>query len=358
MATFGSTSAPSNNVEYFDALFTLSLANYQKEMIDNISSSNPFLKKIKESDMYRAKEGGKFLTIPLMYALGEADSYDGYDELSTVPMDGITEAVYEWRQLAIPIVYSMKEVIQNRNGIKDLVRAKLLQAEMGFQESWIKHFLQGNGTGYLSTAHTSVTNGSLSINPIAHLIQDDPTASVVVGNINQSTSSWWQNQNKDSTATTLTGLLNEFDAMYNKLALGVGGAPNLIIVDPTTSELIVQALYLKYQQVGSDNLFPFENTKFKKAIIVSDDKVPDYYNNTANYTTNGTAIFLNTKFFEVDYIKDRNFSMLTDENGKTFQKPINGDSRVGHMAWMGQVLCSNRKKQGVLAKIARTLTAS
>lgn len=358
MGTFGSTSAPSYNTTYFDSLFTLSVENYQKELIDNIGASNTFLYDMLKSDFYEGVEGGEFASMPLMYALTPADSYDGYDELSTLPVDGITKALYEWRQVSAPVSYNMKEVIQNRNGIKDLVKTRIMQCEMGIQEYWAAAFFQGNGDSALATPKTSVVNGSLGPEPLGKIIQDDPSASVVVGNINQKTHSWWRNQSTDSVASTLTGLLQEMDHMYNTLALGVGGAPSRVIVDQTTYELIVQALYLKYRQTQSNNDFPFENTKWKKALLVMEDKVPDSYSGTTSTATYGSAFFMNNKFFRVKYINDRNFVMLKDENGKVFQKPIGGDSRVANMAWMGQVVCSNRKKQGVLAKIARTLTVS
>jgi hypothetical protein len=98
-----------------------------------------------------------------------------------------------------------------------------------------------------------------------------------------------------------------------------------------------------------------------------DDKVPDYYSDTIGTLsggsvdpttlTYGTAIFLNSKFFKIRYWPQRDFELLKDENGKGFVKPINGDSRIGHIGWMGNDTISNRRKHGVLAKIARTLTA-
>jgi hypothetical protein len=358
MATYGDSSAPSYNTQYFDALFTLSVENYQKELIDNIGASNPFLHKMLKGDFYEGVDGGEFASVPLMYALAEADSYEGFDELSTTPTDGITKAIFDWRQISAPISYSMKEVIQNRGGIKDLAKTKIMQCEMGLQEYWAASFFQGNGNAALATPKTSTRNGSYGPEPIGKLIHDDPTGALTVGNIPQATYSWWQNQYGDSSATTMSGLLQEFDHKYNQCALGVGGPPDLIVVDPTTYELLVQAIYMKYRQTGENNEFPFENVRFKKAMVVMEDKVPDSYSNLTSTATYGTAYFLNTKFFRVKYINGRNFVLLTDEAGKAFQKPIGGDSRVANMAWMGQVVCANRRKQGVLAKIARTLTAS
>ena len=56
------------------------------------------------------------------------------------------------------------------------------------------------------------------------------------------------------------------------------------------------------------------------------------------------------------YEEDSDFKMLEDDIGKTMFKPVNGDSRVGHVAWMGQLTVSNRRKNGLHNKIARTLT--
>ena len=97
-----------------------------------------------------------------------------------------------------------------------------------------------------------------------------------------------------------------------------------------------------------------------------DDKVPDVYTGAPGTIsggvvdpttmTYGTAFFVNSKFFKVRYHPDRDFEPLRDENGKWFVKPINGDFRIGHLGWMGNVTVNNRRKQGVLAKIARSLT--
>jgi hypothetical protein len=92
---------------------------------------------------------------------------------------------------------------------------------------------------------------------------------------------------------------------------------------------------------------------FKGARVVMDDKMPDVYAGTTNTATNGTAFFLNMQYFGMTYESETDFVMAKDENGKTFQKPTNGDSRVGHIIWMGNTTVSNRRKQGVFGKIPR-----
>lgn len=356
--TFGSPSAPSQATFNYDALFSQSLAAYKTTMIDNIGQTNAFFFEALKGDLYESDEGSH-ITIPLMYALTPADSYDGFDELSQTPTDGVTEVIFQWRQCAAPITYSMREMKQNKRKITSIVKTKLKQAEMGLQEYFSQSLMWGaaaDGSGSLITPRVSSVNGSLSVEPLFKLVQFDPTQTSVVGNIDQQANTWWRNKTVTSAATTYDAFLLEFDHTFNAASLGTGGRPNLILVDQTTYELVVHALYQKYRQTKTDENFPFENTLFKNAHIVMDDKTPDVYTGVTNATTFGTALYLNTQFMNITYEADSDFAMLKDDQGKTFAKPVNGDSRLGHMAWMGNTTISNRRKQAILGKIARTLT--
>lgn len=356
--TFGAAGVPSQVTTNMDSLFSLSLAAYRKELTDDIGAINAFFHQIMKSELYQSQDGGTYIHVPLMYALAPADSYDGYDELSTVPTDGITAAEFQWRQCASAIAYSMKEVKQNKQKIVDLVKSRIMQTEMGIQEYFSVSLWEGAAAdgGALTSARTSTVNGSSSIDPLPALIAFDPTASTSIGNINQNTSSWWRNKTKTSAATTYDGFLLELDNIFNTTALGTGGKPTNLIFDQVSYELFVHALYQKYRQTRTDENFPFENTLYKGAIVTMDDKVPDAYSGTVSAATYGSGYLVNSKFFKLIFESDSDFQMLKDENGKTFQKPISGDSRVGHVAWMGNLTVSNRRKQGVFGKIARTLT--
>ncbi len=360
---FGDTAAPSSISTYFDALFTQSLSNWRPQLIDQIGASNAFLYKILKSDMYESADGGTYIQEQLMYALSPMESYDGYDELATTVTDGVTEAIFEWRQLATPVSYSMKEIIQNRRKILDMVKTKMKQCEMGIQEGFAQNFMQGSGNGALSTAKVNAINGSSSINPLPLLVKYDPTTSTLVGNINQSTSTWWRNKTKTALITSSSGptaFMAEWFNIYNSCALGTGGPPDICLVDQITYELCSLVLYDKYRQTTSDQNFPFTNIKLPfgngKSLLVMDDKVPDVESGTTSTATYGTMYLLNSNFMKVRPIEGRDFEMLTDENGKSFQKPPNQDARIGHCAWMGQTTINNRRKMGVWGKIPRSLT--
>ena len=367
--TFGAATAPSQVITNLDALFATSLANYRKTLTDNIGSTNAFLYDLLKSDSYESADGGTYIAEPLMYALTPADSYSGYDELSTSSMDGITQVLYEWRQIASPIAYSQLEVIQNQHKLVDLVKSKIMQTEMGIKEGFAQQLWWGAAPqgGALTSARVSPYNGSQGINPIPQLVSYGGT-SLTIGNLAEATYTWWKNQTKTSAATTYSSFILEMVSMYNSCSLGSGGPPTHIIMDQISYQLFCHAYFSVYKMAPGqvDNTYPFEAVKFMKAKVVMDDKVPDVFSGVAgtevggivdsSTLTYGTAYFLNSNFFKLRYHPDRDWQMLRNEEGKTFAKPINGDSRVGHVAWMGNLTINNRRKHGVLGKIARTLS--
>lgn len=354
--TFGSASAPSQVTINLDALFAQSLANYRKELQNNISESNALFYEMKKGEMWETADGGTDLREPLMYQLGTADSYDGYDELPDEPTDGVTQAVFEWRQGAIPISYSEKERKQNKNGLKSLVKTKIMQAEEGFIDFFNKAMLQGSlmqGGVSLTTPYTSPLNGSLFIEPLNSIIDFTPTTSRSIGNIAQNTNSWWQNRTKTSAATTYAGMLLEWDNMYNTCSRGPGGPPKLILCDQTTFELLNAAYYQRFQTPAkTDGNYPFDNIMFRGAHVVWDQYVTNVFAGTTDTTTalGGTAYFMNPKFLKMRYEAETDFTMTP------FAKPPKGDSRLAHILFMGQLTVNNRRKHGVIGKIARTLT--
>jgi hypothetical protein len=360
--TFGDTASPSQISIYFDSVFSQSLPSFKNQLTDNIGATNAFLHQVLKSDYYEGDEGGTHWQETLMYALSPMESYDGYDELSTTTTDGITDAVYQWSQLATPVSYSMKELIQNKRKILSLVNTKMTQMQMGIQEGFATHFMQGSGNGALETAKVNPVNGSSSINPLPLLVKFDPTTTSL-GNIDPATYTWWRNKTKTSSlsgSSKPSDFINEWQNIFNSTALGTGGPPDICLADQVTYELAAISLYQQYRNTQGDPNFPFTNLRLPfgngKSLLVLDDKVPDVYSGTTATTTYGTMYMLNSKFFRLKYIEGRDFEMLEDENGKTFVKPVNQDARIGHTAWMGQSGVNNRRKHGVWAKIPRSLT--
>ncbi len=339
----------------YDALLSTTLFNYRSTLEDNISKINAFMFLVmKKSNGYKTiTDIGDRMQMQLMYELGTADSYSGYDTLDVSPMDGITAAFWQWRQASVPIAISALEEKKNRGEarIVNLLEAKTKQAEMGIQEFFNKRFLMGQGGSSITTAYTSPVNGSVFIDPLPLLIKFDPTSSTEIGAINQNTNSWWRNQFTDSSATTFKGFLKELRQLRMRCNRGPGGSPDLHIANEDAYTLYESALSEAHRNPSYQKAdIPFDNIMFYGSPVTHDELVPDVKNGTETQTK-ASWFMINTKFFEIHVHADTNFSPTP------FQKPENQDAKVAHILWLGGVGVSNRRKHGVMGDIDTTIAS-
>ena len=353
MPTYGASGQPASSTFNYDAVMATSLGNYRKTLTDNVSSTNLLFKTLKQKGFWEPADGGIFLGEDLLYGLGSMDSYDGYDELPLTPTEGITQAQFDWAQLAAPFSISGKERKMNKQRIVNLISTKLMQLDITMQEGFNKHFIQGaqadGGIGNLWQPHVSAVNGSKSINPLGYLITYNTTMPLQVGGIDQAVTPWWRNYSKASTATTYGSFLAEMGHLRNEVGKGVGGANDVILMDQLSYELLNVAYYQKYLSPATEvGDYPYPVLKFQGVLVSWVEFMPDVESNNLG-TTWGTAYFLNSKFMRIRPESETDFVQTE------MQTPINQDAKYKHVLWMGNATVNNRKKLGVLGKIPRTL---
>lgn len=348
---------PVSVTQDWDAIASTTVYNWSKTIPDNIGTNNAFFYWLRQQGNYKLIDDiGQFMVMPLRYENAQADAFSKYDPLSVTPIDGITSSLWNWRQASAPIVISEFERKQNGGKTKmfDLLEAKTDQAEDGIREFMGRTFLQGNGVngGNLHDPYISGANGSYFIDPLPRLVKYDPTTSLSVGNIDQSTYSWWRNQKYDGSAfTTFAGFMKGLRNLYNLCSKGPGGSPDFSLCDQGTFELYEAALASLHQNPSYANAdIPFNNIKFRGNTIMWDEYVPDVYSNTPTIVK-GSLFMLNSKFFNIKVHRATNFA--TTE----FRIPVNGDSRVAHVLFLGGVGTSQRRKHGVMGNIALTIAA-
>lgn len=345
--------APSSLTLNYDSQLTATLFNYKKTLEDAISTSNAFFYALKKSPQGYKKvtDIGDRMAMPLMYELGNADSYSGYDTLDTTPSDGLTTAFFNWSQAAVPISLSGLEKKQNRGDAKiiDLLEAKMMQAELGLQDFFNRRLLQGAGGSTITTAYSSPMNGSTFVDPLPKIVMYDPTTAVTVGNIAQGTYTWWRNQTTNMNATTYKGYLKQLRTLRNNCAKGPGGGPDIILGTQGAQELYVAALADMSRNTSYTKAdIPFDNVEFFGGAFVWDEFVPDAFSGTVTQTKD-TVYMLNTKYWGLRVDSETDFSTTP------FITPENQDASTAHILWLGGVGCSNRRKQGVGGGIDRTI---
>lgn len=365
---------PSSRTISYDALLSLSLEYIRETLVDNIFTSAAFAaalygafgKKKKSKKGVRMVNGGERIRVPLMYGKNTTvGAYSGYDTLDVTPQEGITAGFFTWRQIAASIAISRKEERQNagEGKIKDLLQSKVMQAEMSLRDELNNQLIGKSVSSGVWSAPAGIANqtANAGLDPLLHLIPKDPTGSVSVGNINQLTYSWWRPRIIDGSAahgTKDSAALRGFNCddwatlkqamryTYNACGRGGGGFPDLILVDQLGYESYEGSLDDKVRYTQTDAATAgFESVRFKGADMVWDEMMPDvdggYEYDSSSWSTS-TMLFLNLDFLEL--VIDSQTDFITTP----FVRPENQDAKVAQILFMGNLTCSNRRKQGMI----------
>ena len=368
---------PSSLTDAYDALLTTTLRAMQPRLHDNISRGNRFLSYLNMRGRWRQQDGGERVKVGLMHALNStADIYSGYGNLDTTPQDGITSAFYTWAQLAVAIAISRKEKRQNsgRSAQMSLLESKTKQAEASIRELLNNCIVAGRLASSTDVAGSldaftarrgRLDSGALGPLPLAVLIDANPSRSVSVGNINGNTYSFWRPQADASTATTFAGYKQEMNNIYNDCSKGAGGFPDLMLGDQVAWEQYFNSLQNQERYMvtdkrvidvlggmnGGDDLL-----KFRGATFIWDEVVPDVDRSAEVVDGVGTVTtsniwFINSETFE--YIVDSETDFITTP----FITPVGQDATVAEILWMGALGVNNRRKNGTLYSIVRTIVS-
>lgn len=315
----------------FTEMVTTTDRNWSAKLADNVSNHNALLNRMKKKGNIKTEDGGYEIALPLEYAENNTyQRYSGYEQLNTDASDVLTTAKFEWKQAALHVTASGKEVRMNmgsKQRMIDLVKAKKKNA--------------------LKTAANQMSidvysDGSLDnqIGGLAHLVQTAGTGTV--GGINSSTFSFWQNQVREMTGTdayTSSTLKNEMGKLWLPLNRGAD-KPDLVVASHDLYSVFESGIEDRARYTDSDSASEgFVSLKYKSADVIFDD-------NTNFATTAEKMYFLNTDFLYLVQHKEAQWTM-DDE-----KKPTNQDAIVVPVYWMGNMVCSNRSLQGVLIDAA------
>lgn len=307
--------------------------HYLPQVVDNIFNSNAILKillgKAKEQD------GGLKLRVPVMYGRNtEAEFYSGYELLGTNQPAIIDTALYPWVQATVPINISGRDEMMNTgpDGIVDLIETRMSNAE-----SSLKYLFT---TKMFAAANANAATEITSLNDI---VAADPT--IGIGGIDSSDYSWWApftalasgaaNLSELRTVTDEDHLLLDMATQFRGAADG-SDTPDLLVTTDDVMSAYESIVGAQARWEGNGRLADAGWTvfRYKGAEMVSDKEC-----------TAGMLYFLNTRYLYFKVHPQRNFSFAP------FLENRNQDAKVARIYWMGQFVCSQRRRQTALTSI-------
>jgi len=316
----------------FDEIFSTSLLNYKSSLEDNIFDAFPLFDWMNQKGGRLVEEdNANDIIVPIMYGKNTTvSSYSGYDIIDTTPPEGIGNAKFPMKQIAGAVTINRFSERQNagKSQIINLFKAKMLQLELSFQDN-ISEMLYADGTG----------NESKDITGLAAIVDSTP-ATGTVGGINAATYSWWRNYQVSGakSSTAFDNLLAKMRTCYNTISKRKDH-PDFGVTTQTVFEgyegLMTATINFNVGNVGlSNGDLGFENLKYKGMVLSYDEDC-----------NSGSLYMLNSKYLKLHVDKATNFVPLP------FQRANNVDARTAMVLWYGELVVSNRERQGVITAI-------
>ena len=310
----------------FTELVSTTFRKHSKEIKDNLSTRNAFLKYMNRRGNTRKVDGGLTIATPLDYAAnGTYQRYSDWDTLNIAQSDVITAAEYNWKQIALNVVASGRELRINsgETQIINLAKARIKNAIRTFNNNFCSD-LYSDG---------SLTN---QINGLQAIIADTNTNTV--GGIDANTWSFWQNTVRDASDNSVTVSATTIEngmmlPLWLLLDRGPDDQPDLIVMDTVYYAYFENSQTSLKRYAKSDSADGgFVSLKYKNADVIFDGNsgIPASH-----------MYFINTNYFELVTHQDADLTVMDD------MRPVNQDGSVTPILWMGNVVCSNRKLQGV-----------
>tara|TARA_R110002020_G_scaffold5502_10_gene22869 strand:- start:12915 stop:13967 length:1053 start_codon:yes stop_codon:yes gene_type:complete len=338
----------------YNALSSLTRDKFIPVLVDNIFNSNVLaFRLLKNAEKL---DGGKKIITPLEYGKNTAQGYySGYDVLDTTPSDPITSAEWDWCLAYSTISVSGEDELKNAGDsqVLSLLKSKMRNAEKSLKDMFGESLFNGDGATVPATGEITALGGT-KLKTSGAFYESGVDNCIVgfgrsLGGIDSTTYAWFDanaDHFQDGGAVPSTwiqhltvpsnggvsAIISDMTKMYGSCTID-NDSPDLIVTTQVLMDAYESSLMSNKRFEGASDLADagFQTLRFKGATVVVDSHVPA-----------GQMYFLNTKYLDFKVHSKRNFAF------EDFQKPVNQDSRVAKIFWMGQLTCTNPRMQGVL----------
>jgi len=314
----------------FTELVSTTFRKHRKGFKDNVSKNNALNARLYKKGRYKTEDGGLTIVESLDYAQnGTYQRYSDYDVLNTSQSEVLSAAEFQWRQIAINVVASGRELRINSGDsrIMNLAKSRLTNAMRTFKNNF---------------SADMYSDGSLAnqIGGLQMLVADAGTGTV--GGIDASTWTFWRNKVQSAAApiqgggaVTVSSTTIETSIMLPLwLELVRGDDKPDLIVSSNDWFSFYEASQVSIKRYTNDDEAKggFTSLKYKTADVIFDG---------GSGILNAHMYFLNTDYLSLTVHPDADMEILDE------MKPFYQDASVIPIIWMGNMTTSNRSLQGV-----------
>ena len=312
--------------EYFlqttlDEVLVTSLADYGKQVTDNVYNANVFLKLLVTKGRKKLINGGASIIRQLVdEKQNNGGFYLGNDTLSTNQTDTLNAVEYKWQNAYEPIQINRDEERQNSGDEHRLIN--LLETKIKLSELAMSNRLE--------QALSTPTTGANNLIDLETLVNTG-----TLGSIAGATSTFWQATVAASGAFATQGLTDMTTNYYAVSGAQMLENPDLFITTKTVFQKFenTRLPLERFQNVTTANA-GFESLTFKGKTVTY-----------GNYIGSGLFFGLNTNY--VDLVVDSMTDMITTP----FVIPTNQTAKVAFILWRGNQITDNRRRNFKLTSI-------
>jgi hypothetical protein len=320
----------------FDDIVTTTLRNRSGKIADNATATVAFLDRLRRKGKVKPAEAGRTIFQELEISLNPNGSwYAGLDTLNTNLHEPFSAAEYDWKQAAVPVVWSGLDKLRNQgmHATVNLISSRVKNGEKSLIDL-VAQACYSDGTSF----------GGKQLHGLGLFVVTSP-ATGTVGGIDRASNTFWRNQ----TATVTTGAQiniaatnpSSYLVALNSLSISCtrgSDRPDLYVADGLHYQHYLSSLQ-PLQQITNTEMAGHGFTALKYfGVGGSADFVLDN-----GYCPASTTFALNTDFLYLRPHPERDFVPFGGD-----RIPVNQDGTVRFIGFTGNLCMSNAARQGRL----------
>ena len=298
------------------------LADYNKELTDNVYNSNVVLKILNQSAKKMVDGGGSIVNILIEEEQDNGGFYEGSDVLNNTQDHTITQVESKWQNVYEPIQVTRDEERQNSGDMHkllDLAGTKTVLSEKAIAKR-------------LEQALSTPVGAAGNLNDLETIVNTGTLDSIAGG-----TDTFWQSTVTTSGAFASQGLTDMTTAFYAVSSAATEDTPTHILTNKTIFQKFEQTR-LPLERISNGDLTfnaGARNLTFKG--------IPVVY---GNYVGSGLMFGLNMNYIKL--VVDTATDLVTTP----FITPTNQTVKVAYILWRGNLITNNRRRHFKLTSIS------